>query len=285
VGRFGVEIHNDGTISYLGQTQQFAEVYACVDTAGQVRDRATLTRVAGGALAAGSVGAVNGGLLRKRVDERECYLLVTGSQDWVVPVKPSMAPMARTFAASVDSAGRDRARHEAELAVAREEGAAQRAAMARTRVNVYRPPLHVLAPASIGLLVRTRLSVRRLLGSAARASNARRACDLRPRCCAPDLDVGPPGETGRTRSRGARRAGARVPGAGVAATWARIGRRWPRTAGQGRGRPETTRSAPHSVFPGEGPFLVVTVRVPPAGFEPALPPPEGGALSPELRGP
>src|SRR5947208_3293822 len=25
--------------------------------------------------------------------------------------------------------------------------------------------------------------------------------------------------------------------------------------------------------------------VPPAGFEPALPPPEGGALSPELRGP
>jgi hypothetical protein len=32
---------------------------------------------------------------------------------------------------------------------------------------------------------------------------------------------------------------------------------------------------------GSGPILVV----PPAGFEPALPPPEGGALSPELRGP
>ncbi len=30
-----------------------------------------------------------------------------------------------------------------------------------------------------------------------------------------------------------------------------------------------------------GPFRVV----PPAGFEPAHPPPEGGALSPELRGP
>src|SRR5665811_388796 len=27
------------------------------------------------------------------------------------------------------------------------------------------------------------------------------------------------------------------------------------------------------------------ILVPPAGFEPALPPPEGGALSPELRGP
>src|SRR5689334_9522921 len=39
-------------------------------------------------------------------------------------------------------------------------------------------------------------------------------------------------------------------------------------------------------------FIVVTLSdtcrssmVPPAGFEPALPPPEGGALSPELRGP
>ncbi len=32
---------------------------------------------------------------------------------------------------------------------------------------------------------------------------------------------------------------------------------------------------------GSGPILVV----PPAGFEPAPPPPEGGALSPELRGP
>ena len=29
----------------------------------------------------------------------------------------------------------------------------------------------------------------------------------------------------------------------------------------------------------------LSVEVPPAGFEPALPPPEGGALSPELRGP
>src|ERR1700751_1236670 len=30
---------------------------------------------------------------------------------------------------------------------------------------------------------------------------------------------------------------------------------------------------------------LVLRTVPPAGFEPALPPPEGGALSPELRGP
>jgi integrase len=35
----------------------------------------------------------------------------------------------------------------------------------------------------------------------------------------------------------------------------------------------------------EGPQIRAFRVVPPAGFEPALPPPEGGALSPELRGP
>jgi integrase len=34
-----------------------------------------------------------------------------------------------------------------------------------------------------------------------------------------------------------------------------------------------------------GPQMQAFRLVPPAGFEPALPPPEGGALSPELRGP
>jgi hypothetical protein len=67
--------------------------------------------------------------------------------------------------------------------------------------------------------------------------------------------------------------------------WACIGRRWPPTAGADRRRPDTTRSAPHPVDAGEGPFLMVIRMVPPAGFEPAPPPPEGGALSPELRGP
>src|SRR5690349_7408990 len=35
----------------------------------------------------------------------------------------------------------------------------------------------------------------------------------------------------------------------------------------------------------EAPHRGASGVVPPAGFEPALPPPEGGALSPELRGP
>src|SRR5690242_16724098 len=61
--------------------------------------------------------------------------------------------------------------------------------------------------------------------------------------------------------------------------------RVPQRVGASRRPADTTRSAPHPVSAGGGPFQVVTVEVPPAGFEPALPPPEGGALSPELRGP
>src|SRR6476661_11235132 len=53
-------------------------------------------------------------------------------------------------------------------------------------------------------------------------------------------------------------------------------------------------SSSHEPFHESASNLVQTVTlsdtcrssvVPPAGFEPALPPPEGGALSPELRGP
>src|SRR5262249_40174203 len=47
-------------------------------------------------------------------------------------------------------------------------------------------------------------------------------------------------------------------------------------------------AAPDRVSPGQGPpsrwSEHVWPDVPPAGFEPAHPPPEGGALSPELRG-
>lgn len=44
------------------------------------------------------------------------------------------------------------------------------------------------------------------------------------------------------------------------------------------GKPSRTRRRAGRVAAGPS-------SVPPAGFEPALPPPEGGALSPELRGP
>jgi hypothetical protein len=62
-------------------------------------------------------------------------------------------------------------------------------------------------------------------------------------------------------------------------TSARIQHKRSATARHGRTWPDTTRSAPRLVLPGEGPLLVVTVLVPPAGFEPALPPPEGSTPS------
>ena len=46
------------------------------------------------------------------------------------------------------------------------------------------------------------------------------------------------------------------------------------------------RTSPNLQIAGPGHFDVLRHHsAPPAGFEPALPPPEGGALSPELRGP
>jgi hypothetical protein len=138
VAQFGVEVSTDGTLTWRGQSQQLASCHAYVDTIGQIRDRATLTRVVGGALVAGPVGAVVGGLLRKRVDERECYLLITGEKDWAIEVQPSLAPRARTFAAWLNTQARERAELERRFAVAAAEGEQEKARMDRRRVGVYR---------------------------------------------------------------------------------------------------------------------------------------------------
>lgn len=112
----GVELHPDGSVRYQGEWQDTASCHAEVDTAGQVRDRATLTRIAGGALVAGPVGAVVGGLLRKRVDERETWLLITGSKaDWVVPVRGPQTGAARQFATALNNAAREWADRESRV--------------------------------------------------------------------------------------------------------------------------------------------------------------------------
>lgn len=101
---------------------------------GQVRDRATLTRVAGGALVAGPVGAVVGALLRKRVDERQAWLVVTGDQyDWVVEVRPTQLGQAREFAAAINAAAR--------AAQEEQPGLVETAQPYRRAVGVYRPGL------------------------------------------------------------------------------------------------------------------------------------------------
>lgn len=101
----GVELHPDGSLRYRGDWQSTSTCHATVDTVGAIRDRATVTRVVAGAVLAGPVGAVVGGLLRKRVDDRQVWLTITGGeQDWVVEVALGSQKQAQTFAAAVNAA-------------------------------------------------------------------------------------------------------------------------------------------------------------------------------------
>jgi hypothetical protein len=112
----GVELHPDGSVRYAGEWQDTSACFATVDTVGQIRGRATLTRVSAGALIAGPVGAVVGALFRKRMDERECWLVVAGDRyDWVVPVRPHLQGQARQFAAALNTQARQWAERQARV--------------------------------------------------------------------------------------------------------------------------------------------------------------------------
>lgn len=102
----GLELHPDGSVRYGGEWQNTSSCHAMVETAGTIRDRATLTRVVGGALVAGAVGAIVGGMFRKRVDDTQTWLIITGEKDWAVPVPRSLAGMARQFAAVLNNEAR-----------------------------------------------------------------------------------------------------------------------------------------------------------------------------------
>ena len=131
----GVELHPDGSVRHRGEWQDTSACHAEVQTAGQVRDRATLTRVAGGALVAGPVGAIVGGLLRKRVDEQQGWLLITGDRhDWVVQLRPDQLGDAQQFAITVNNAAREQQQKEA-------EAAAPAVQPYRRNRGVYRPGL------------------------------------------------------------------------------------------------------------------------------------------------
>ena len=81
----------------------------------------------------------------------------------------------------------------------------------------------------------------------------------------------PPGRRTAVRRGGA----GRVAASALGREWGGIGAREPRPAAAPRAVVEHRR---RDLPQGRN-------EAPPAGFEPALPPPEGGALSPELRGP
>lgn len=86
----------DGTVSYRPgiRTETFpvAGVEAWVETSGQIDRRLSLTRTGIGALALGPLGAILGGMSRKKIDQTDAFLLVRGPTfGWVVDVAPKAA--------------------------------------------------------------------------------------------------------------------------------------------------------------------------------------------------
>lgn len=103
----GVKVRTDGTIHYRGEVRPLPGTAATVQTAGQLRERTTATRVAAGAILAGPLGAVLGGLFRKKIDDRTLFLTIEGDgYAWVVEVDIKEERQARQFAAALNVAGR-----------------------------------------------------------------------------------------------------------------------------------------------------------------------------------
>lgn len=97
----------DGEISRGGESYPVAGVEVSVETAGQIDRRLSLTRTAGGAVALGPLGAVLGAVARKKTDDRQVFLLVSGPDfAWSVEVPHKKLAAAHDFAAKVTALGR-----------------------------------------------------------------------------------------------------------------------------------------------------------------------------------
>lgn len=102
----GLRFH-DMTATYAGLTQPIAGATAVVDSAGALSQRPTLTRVALGAVLFGGVGAIGGGLLQKKTDTRQVFILIDGPlAAWTVPVKPDQFGDAQRFAGLFNTAAK-----------------------------------------------------------------------------------------------------------------------------------------------------------------------------------
>jgi hypothetical protein len=94
-------------VTYRGVTQPIAGASAVVDTAGALDRRPTLSRVAVGGILFGALGAVGGGLLQKKVDTRQVFVLIDGPQAaWAVPAKADQFGDATQFAALFNTAAK-----------------------------------------------------------------------------------------------------------------------------------------------------------------------------------
>lgn len=84
---------------------------ATVDSAGSIMEtrRTTLTRMATGGLLFGPLGALGGGMVKKKgkFDSRELYLVIeSGSVASIVQCDPNAGPQVRQFAMSINNASR-----------------------------------------------------------------------------------------------------------------------------------------------------------------------------------
>lgn len=99
----GVSFTKD-RISYLDDSQPIAGAHVEVLTSGQINRRFDWGNTITGAVLMGPVGAVMGAG-EKKTDDRELYLVVTGSEkQWAAKLNPKDTSLAHGFAASANSA-------------------------------------------------------------------------------------------------------------------------------------------------------------------------------------
>jgi F0F1-type ATP synthase assembly protein I len=93
-------------ISYAGDSQPIAGANVEVLSSGQISRRFDWGNTITGAALLGPVGAVLGAG-EKKTDDRELYLIVTGSQkQWAARLNPKDTPLAHGFAAAANSAAK-----------------------------------------------------------------------------------------------------------------------------------------------------------------------------------
>lgn len=104
--RYGLNYVNHGDYFGVGVKKPVAGAVAEFESGAAVGGRTTLTRVAAGAIVAGPVGAIVGGMFKK--DRSKVYVTVTFPDGQVVVVDgPSKdESKLRQFAAEVSAAGR-----------------------------------------------------------------------------------------------------------------------------------------------------------------------------------
>lgn len=102
----GIKIEGD-VIRRKSERHPITGVEATVETAGSVDRRFSLTRTAGGALALGPPGALIGAIARKKIDQRQAFLLISGPDfAWAVEFNADDLAKAHEFAAQVTTLGR-----------------------------------------------------------------------------------------------------------------------------------------------------------------------------------